>query len=143
MTVEAQVTIWICPGWSLEGEFAVANLPRLLNLAQTQLKCVNQIKEKLNKMQLAPSKFKDVYKILHMVFVANRDRRKWARIGVGGTVPSESALISQGTLLSWVRASPPAPWPDGGPESLRSPCCGLAIYENQSSKMCIFNHPMH
>ncbi|GFN78836.1 hypothetical protein PoB_000534200 [Plakobranchus ocellatus] len=45
---------------------------------------------------------------------------------VGGTVDSESALRSAGTLLSRVRAMPPAPWPDGGPESLRSPCCGLA-----------------
>ncbi|GFO44990.1 hypothetical protein PoB_007149500 [Plakobranchus ocellatus] len=31
--------------------------------------------------------------------------------------------------MSRVRAPPPAPWPDGGPESLRSPCCGLAIYK--------------
>ncbi|GFO30561.1 hypothetical protein PoB_005706600 [Plakobranchus ocellatus] len=44
---------------------------------------------------------------------------------VGGTVASESALRSAGTILSRVRAPPPAPWPDGGPESLRSPCCGL------------------
>ncbi|GFO29575.1 hypothetical protein PoB_005608000 [Plakobranchus ocellatus] len=48
--------------------------------------------------------------------------------GVGGTVVSESALRSAGTLLSRVQAPPPAPWPDGGPKSLRSPCCGLAIY---------------
>ncbi|GFO38939.1 hypothetical protein PoB_006544400 [Plakobranchus ocellatus] len=41
----------------------------------------------------------------------------------------ESALRSAGTLLSRVRAPLPAPWPDGGPESLRSPCCGLAIYK--------------
>ncbi|GFN97223.1 hypothetical protein PoB_002372900 [Plakobranchus ocellatus] len=41
--------------------------------------------------------------------------------GVGGTVADESALRSAGTLLSRVRAPPPAPWPDGGPESLRSP----------------------
>ncbi|GFN85795.1 hypothetical protein PoB_001230100 [Plakobranchus ocellatus] len=47
--------------------------------------------------------------------------------GVGGTVANESTLRSAGTLLSRVRAPPPAPWPDGGPESLRSPCCGLAI----------------
>ncbi|GFO00441.1 hypothetical protein PoB_002694600 [Plakobranchus ocellatus] len=46
---------------------------------------------------------------------------------VSGTVAGEFALRSEGTLLSWVRASPPTPWPDGGPESLRSPCCGLAI----------------
>ncbi|GFO28583.1 hypothetical protein PoB_005508800, partial [Plakobranchus ocellatus] len=52
--------------------------------------------------------------------------------GVGGTVASESALRSAGTLLSRVRAPPTAPWPDGGPESLRSPCCGLAIYKNST-----------
>ncbi|GFO49796.1 hypothetical protein PoB_007630100 [Plakobranchus ocellatus] len=55
------------------------------------------------------------------------------RGGVGGTVASESALRSAGTLLSRVRAPPPAPWPDGGPESLRSPCCGLAIYKTQTN----------
>ncbi|GFO18098.1 hypothetical protein PoB_004460300 [Plakobranchus ocellatus] len=32
--------------------------------------------------------------------------------GVGGTVDSESALRSAGTLLSRVRAPPPAPWPN-------------------------------
>ncbi|GFO13872.1 hypothetical protein PoB_004037700 [Plakobranchus ocellatus] len=41
----------------------------------------------------------------------------------GGSVASVSALRCAGTLLSRVRAPPPAPWPDGGPESLRSPCC--------------------
>ncbi|GFO20027.1 hypothetical protein PoB_004653200 [Plakobranchus ocellatus] len=35
--------------------------------------------------------------------------------GVDGTVASESALRSAGTLLSWVRAPPSAPRPDGGP----------------------------
>ncbi|GFO37940.1 leucine-rich repeat serine/threonine-protein kinase 1 [Plakobranchus ocellatus] len=49
--------------------------------------------------------------------------------GVGSTVACESALSSAGTLLSRVRAPLLAPWPDGGPESLRSPCCGLAIYK--------------
>ncbi|GFO35853.1 hypothetical protein PoB_006235800 [Plakobranchus ocellatus] len=49
--------------------------------------------------------------------------------GVGSTVACESALRSAGTLLSRARAPLPAPWPDGGPESLRSPCCGLAIYK--------------
>ncbi|GFO28642.1 hypothetical protein PoB_005514700 [Plakobranchus ocellatus] len=49
--------------------------------------------------------------------------------GAGSTVACESALRSAGTLLSRVRAPLPAPWPDGGPESLRSPCCGLAIYK--------------
>ncbi|GFN94631.1 hypothetical protein PoB_002113700 [Plakobranchus ocellatus] len=42
--------------------------------------------------------------------------------GVGGTVDSESALGSAGTLLSWVRDRPQATWPGGGPESRRSPC---------------------
>ncbi|GFO37627.1 hypothetical protein PoB_006413200 [Plakobranchus ocellatus] len=49
--------------------------------------------------------------------------------GVGGTVACESALRSAGTLLSRVRAPPSAPRPVGGPKSLRSPCCGLAIYK--------------
>ncbi|GFN92908.1 hypothetical protein PoB_001941400 [Plakobranchus ocellatus] len=48
--------------------------------------------------------------------------------GVGGTVVSESALRSAGTLLLRVQGPLPAPWPDGGPKSLRSPCFGLAIY---------------
>ncbi|GFO28763.1 hypothetical protein PoB_005526800 [Plakobranchus ocellatus] len=42
--------------------------------------------------------------------------------GVGGTVASESALRYPGVPLSRVRAPPPAPWPDGEPESLRTPC---------------------
>ncbi|GFN99367.1 hypothetical protein PoB_002587300 [Plakobranchus ocellatus] len=57
-------------------------------------------------------------------------RRRFEHVtkrGVGGSVAIESALRSAGTHLSWVRAPPPAPWPDGGPESLRSPCCELAI----------------
>ncbi|GFO44625.1 hypothetical protein PoB_007113000 [Plakobranchus ocellatus] len=53
--------------------------------------------------------------------------------GVGGTVASESALRSAGTLLSRIRAPPPAPWPYGGPESLRSPCCGLAILKKKTN----------
>ncbi|GFN74984.1 hypothetical protein PoB_000149000 [Plakobranchus ocellatus] len=51
------------------------------------------------------------------------------RGGVSSTVACESALRSAGTHLSRVRAPLPAPWPDGGPESLRSSCCGLAIYK--------------
>ncbi|GFO22462.1 hypothetical protein PoB_004896700 [Plakobranchus ocellatus] len=39
--------------------------------------------------------------------------------GVGSRVVSESALRSAGTLLSRVQAPLPAPWPDGGPKSLR------------------------
>ncbi|GFN88810.1 hypothetical protein PoB_001531600 [Plakobranchus ocellatus] len=50
-----------------------------------------------------------------------------------GTVDSKSALRSVGTILSRVRALPPAPWPGGGPESLKSPCCGLAIHKDQTN----------
>ncbi|GFO10828.1 hypothetical protein PoB_003733300 [Plakobranchus ocellatus] len=39
---------------------------------------------------------------------------------------------SAGTLLSWVRAPQPMPRPDGGPVSLGSTFCGLAIYKNQT-----------
>ncbi|GFO17225.1 hypothetical protein PoB_004373000 [Plakobranchus ocellatus] len=59
--------------------------------------------------------------------------------GVGGTVASESALRSAGTFLPRIRAPPPAPWPDGGSESLRSPCCGLAIYKNQNMAILLQN----
>ncbi|GFN83629.1 sam-dependent methyltransferase [Plakobranchus ocellatus] len=38
---------------------------------------------------------------------------------VGGTVDSKYTLISAGSYLSRVRAPPPAPWRDKGPESLR------------------------
>ncbi|GFO22083.1 hypothetical protein PoB_004858800 [Plakobranchus ocellatus] len=41
--------------------------------------------------------------------------------GVSGTVANESALRSVGSILSQVRAPPPAPRPEGGTESLRSP----------------------
>ncbi|GFN88978.1 hypothetical protein PoB_001548400 [Plakobranchus ocellatus] len=51
------------------------------------------------------------------------------KVNVRGSVESESALRSAGTLLSRVRALPPAPWPDGGPENLRSPCT-LVIHKN-------------
>ncbi|GFO15405.1 hypothetical protein PoB_004191000 [Plakobranchus ocellatus] len=49
--------------------------------------------------------------------------------GVESSVVSESALRSAATLLSRVRAPPPASGPGGGSKSLRSPCCGLAIYK--------------
>ncbi|GFN87365.1 hypothetical protein PoB_001387100 [Plakobranchus ocellatus] len=42
-------------------------------------------------------------------------------LGNDGTVDIESALGSVGTLLSRVRAPTQAPWPDRGPENLRSP----------------------
>ncbi|GFO47495.1 hypothetical protein PoB_007400000 [Plakobranchus ocellatus] len=50
-----------------------------------------------------------------------------AHWSVSGAVASESALRCAGTPLSQVGAPPKASWPDAGPESLRSPCCGLAI----------------
>ncbi|GFO11440.1 hypothetical protein PoB_003794500 [Plakobranchus ocellatus] len=50
--------------------------------------------------------------------------------GVGDTVDSESALRSAEILLSRVRAPPPAPRPDRGPESLKSTCCTLATYKS-------------
>ncbi|GFO28816.1 hypothetical protein PoB_005532100 [Plakobranchus ocellatus] len=53
--------------------------------------------------------------------------------GVDGTVASESALRSAGNLPSRVRALPPTPWPEGRPQSLRSPCCELALYNKSIS----------
>ncbi|GFN99483.1 hypothetical protein PoB_002598900 [Plakobranchus ocellatus] len=58
---------------------------------------------------------------------------------IGSIVASESALKSAGTLLSWVRAPPPACWPDGGPESLRSPYCGLAMNKNQKLSIVLIH----
>ncbi|GFO32453.1 hypothetical protein PoB_005895800 [Plakobranchus ocellatus] len=56
--------------------------------------------------------------------------------GVGGTVASESASEDlQGPFCRGFEPRhrrPGLAWPDGGPESLRSPCCGLAIYKNQA-----------
>ncbi|GFO17129.1 hypothetical protein PoB_004363400 [Plakobranchus ocellatus] len=43
--------------------------------------------------------------------------------GFGGTVVSESALRSAGTLLSRIQAALWAPWPARGPKSPRPPCC--------------------
>ncbi|GFN80926.1 hypothetical protein PoB_000743200 [Plakobranchus ocellatus] len=48
------------------------------------------------------------------------------------TEDNESALRSTGTFLSRVQAPPLALWLDGGSESLRSPCCGLGKYKNQT-----------
>ncbi|GFO16158.1 hypothetical protein PoB_004266300 [Plakobranchus ocellatus] len=39
-----------------------------------------------------------------------------------GTVDGESALTSAEKLLSRIRILPLVPWPERGPESLRSPC---------------------
>ncbi|GFN84241.1 hypothetical protein PoB_001074700 [Plakobranchus ocellatus] len=50
-----------------------------------------------------------------------------AMIAIDLTVDSESALKSVDALQSGVRALPPAPWPDGESESLRSLSCGLAV----------------
>ncbi|GFO06163.1 hypothetical protein PoB_003266800 [Plakobranchus ocellatus] len=52
-------------------------------------------------------------------------------VSIGGTFYSKPALRSAGTLLLRVRAPPPPPSPNGGPQSLRSPCCGLAVQLNQ------------
>ncbi|GFN94084.1 hypothetical protein PoB_002059000 [Plakobranchus ocellatus] len=41
----------------------------------------------------------------------------------------------------WIRGPLPAPWPDGGPESLRSPCCGLAIYKKTQNSNWIRGQP--
>ncbi|GFO19792.1 hypothetical protein PoB_004629700 [Plakobranchus ocellatus] len=35
--------------------------------------------------------------------------------------------LGEGPFCLEVQAPLAAPWPDRGPESLRSPCCGLAI----------------
>ncbi|GFO03951.1 hypothetical protein PoB_003045600 [Plakobranchus ocellatus] len=45
-------------------------------------------------------------------------------------VDSIPALRFAGKLLPPVRALPPAPWPDEGPENLRSPFRGLAMDKN-------------
>ncbi|GFO48917.1 hypothetical protein PoB_007542200 [Plakobranchus ocellatus] len=49
--------------------------------------------------------------------------------GVGGTIDNKSAPRSAGTTLSRVRAPPPAPWPNGRPESQSPSCCGLARHK--------------
>ncbi|GFO35840.1 hypothetical protein PoB_006234500 [Plakobranchus ocellatus] len=64
-----------------------------------------------------------------------RKNSEWSlsqKRGVGSTVACKSALRSVGTPLSRVRAPPSAPRPNGGPLSLRSPCCGLAVYKNSN-----------
>ncbi|GFO24315.1 hypothetical protein PoB_005082000 [Plakobranchus ocellatus] len=54
--------------------------------------------------------------------------------GVGGPEDSKPAVRSAG--LTWIRSPTPTPWRDGGPESLRSPCCGLIIYKSQTKPIC-------
>ncbi|GFO00487.1 hypothetical protein PoB_002699200 [Plakobranchus ocellatus] len=59
--------------------------------------------------------------------------------GCYGTVDSEFVLRSAETLLSRIRALPLVPWPDGGPESLRSRCLGQDVHksdENPSLSFC-------
>ncbi|GFO16810.1 hypothetical protein PoB_004331500 [Plakobranchus ocellatus] len=43
---------------------------------------------------------------------------------------NKTDMRSPGTLLPRVRSPPPIPLLDRGPESLRSSCCGQAIYPN-------------
>ncbi|GFN88465.1 hypothetical protein PoB_001497100 [Plakobranchus ocellatus] len=43
--------------------------------------------------------------------------------------------ISGLSLLLRVRAPPLEPWPDAGPESLGSPCGGLASFKNQNQSL--------
>ncbi|GFO05928.1 neurexophilin and pc-esterase domain family, member 5 [Plakobranchus ocellatus] len=59
--------------------------------------------------------------------------------GVGSIVDSESTLRSEGILLSQARAPSLAPWPDGGPESLRLPCCRL---ESRARKDMVWHTPL-
>ncbi|GFN98755.1 hypothetical protein PoB_002526100 [Plakobranchus ocellatus] len=49
---------------------------------------------------------------------------------VGGTVDSESALISAGPFCRWFEPRHRRSGLAEGPESMRSPCCGLAMHEN-------------
>ncbi|GFO47425.1 hypothetical protein PoB_007393000 [Plakobranchus ocellatus] len=66
----------------------------------------------------------------------------FCRGGVGDTVACESALRSAVTLQSRVRSPPSVPRPFGGSKSLRSPCCGLAIY-NSLPPFCREFKPCH
>ncbi|GFO17874.1 hypothetical protein PoB_004437900 [Plakobranchus ocellatus] len=51
-------------------------------------------------------------------------------MGVSDTMVSDPTLKSAGIFVSGVRAPPSATWPDGGPQSLRSSCCELAMHKN-------------
>ncbi|GFO10960.1 hypothetical protein PoB_003746500 [Plakobranchus ocellatus] len=102
-----------------------------------------EISKKIQKMQVIMQSYQPhakntyLYALMATVHVVCTHFHQF--VGVGGTVASESALRSAGTLLSRVRAPPPASWPDGGPESLRSPCCGLAIYKKQKQNINLWN----
>ncbi|GFO37740.1 hypothetical protein PoB_006424500 [Plakobranchus ocellatus] len=78
-----------------------------------------------------PTSVNDMYRLFREVPVwgpgKNRLHRGCRGSGVDGTLDSEHALKSVEILLSRVRAPTPALWPDEGPESLISPCCGLDI----------------
>ncbi|GFN79710.1 dolichol phosphate-mannose biosynthesis regulatory protein [Plakobranchus ocellatus] len=69
-----------------------------------------------------------------IMYVSMSKKHRNLLVGVDGTVANDSALGSAGTFLLRVQVLPSVPWPDKGPESLRSPCCGLALYKksNQS-----------
>ncbi|GFN76413.1 hypothetical protein PoB_000291900 [Plakobranchus ocellatus] len=54
---------------------------------------------------------------------------------VGSKMDSESALRSARVLLSPVQAPLTAPWPDAGPESLKSHCCGQVICTDIKAKV--------
>ncbi|GFO40580.1 hypothetical protein PoB_006708500 [Plakobranchus ocellatus] len=54
------------------------------------------------------------------------------KMGFGGPVDDEPALRSARIHLSKVRAPPPAPWPGGGSESLRSTRRQLLITTNET-----------
>ncbi|GFO07911.1 hypothetical protein PoB_003441600 [Plakobranchus ocellatus] len=55
--------------------------------------------------------------------------------GVGGTGVSESAMNSAGAFLLRVRPRTLAFRRDGGPKSLRSPCCGLAYIKTKQNQI--------
>ncbi|GFN77045.1 rho-associated protein kinase [Plakobranchus ocellatus] len=53
---------------------------------------------------------------------------------LGWLMFSKPTLRSTGTPLTWIRAPPPAPWPEEGPQSLRSPCGWGVNKTNQPQK---------
>ncbi|GFN79537.1 hypothetical protein PoB_000604300 [Plakobranchus ocellatus] len=70
---------------------------------------------------------KDKFLFLHLSIAYMRGRRWHSGYRVR---PEICRDLSVG-----IRAPPQAPWPEGGPESLRSPCCGLAIYKNIKNRI--------
>ncbi|GFO17128.1 hypothetical protein PoB_004363300 [Plakobranchus ocellatus] len=55
--------------------------------------------------------------------------------GFDKTVDSDLGLRSTGILLLQVQTLSPTPWPGGRSQSLRSSCCGLAMYKNSQIKL--------